>query len=130
MSSTNVILPPEVNQLVAEREQVWTNFDRAQSLVEDFRKLCSHVPNVAPADLQLPASTNNPPAHLETTMQQIKQELATVQKLNAEMSSCQQQIEAIKRKEKTIIALVAGGAAVALIVCFIIIAALVSAASR
>jgi len=130
MSSTNVIVPPDVNQLIAEREQVWTNFDRAQGLVEEFRKLCSHVPNVAPANLQLPAAPNNPPAHLESTMQQIKQELATVQKLNAEMKSCHQQIDDIKRKEKTMIALMAGGAVLVLIIFIIVIAVLVSSVSH
>ena len=130
MSSTNVIIPPEVNQLIAEREQVWTNFDRAQGLVGEFQKLCSHVPNVAPANLQLPASPGNPPAHLESTMQQIKEELTTVEKLNAEMRSCHQQIEAIKRSEKMTIALMAGGGVVGLIIFIIVIAVLVSSGSQ
>lgn len=129
MSSTNVIIPPDINQLIAEREQVWTNFDRAQGLVEEFRKLCSQVPNVAPAKLQLPASPNNPPAHLESVMQQIKQELMAVEKLNAEMRSCQEQIEAIKRNEKMTLALIAGGVVVVFIIFLIVIAALVSSLS-
>ena len=130
MSSTNVIVPPDVNQLIAEREQVWTNFDRAQNLAEEFRKLCSHVPNVAPANLQLPAPPNNPPAHLESTMQQIKQELATVQKLHAEMQACHQQIDEIKRKETTMIALMVGGAVLGLIIFIIVIAVVVSSVSH
>lgn len=130
MSSNNVIVPPDVNQLITEREHVWTNFDRAQNLVEEFRKLSSRVPNVAPANMQLPASVNNPPAHLETTMQQINQELAAVEKLNAEMRSCHEQIEAIKRSEKMTIALIAGGVLVVLIIFIIVIAVLVSSVSR
>ena len=126
MSSTNVIVPPDVNQLITEREHVWSNFDRAQTLVEEFRKLCSHVPNVAPANLQLPAPPNNPPAYLETTMQQIKQELAAVEKLNAEIRSCHEQIEAIKRNEKMTIALIAGGVVLVLIIFIVAVAALVS----
>jgi hypothetical protein len=129
MSSTNVIIPPEVNQLIAEREQVWTNLDRAQSLVTEFRKLCSLIPNVGPANLQLPASPNNPPTYLETTMQHIKQELATVEKLNAEVKSCHEQIEAIKRNEKMIIGLIAGGVILVLIIFIIVVAALVSSVS-
>ena len=130
MSSNNVIVPPDVNQLIAEREHVWTNFDRAQNLVEEFRKVSSRVPNVAPANMQLPASVNNPPAHLETTMQQINQELAAVEKLNAEMRSCHEQIEAIKRREKLTIALIVGGVLVVLIIFIIVIAVLVSSVSR
>jgi hypothetical protein len=126
MSNTNVMLPPEVDQLIAEREQVWTNFDRAQSLVEEFRKLCSHVPNVAPANLQLPASPNTPPARLESAMQQIKQELKTVEKLNKDMQLCHDQIEAIKGSQKMTIALIVGGAIVVLIILIILIAVLVS----
>ncbi|HKY43770.1 MAG TPA: hypothetical protein VJM50_11825 [Pyrinomonadaceae bacterium] len=129
MSSTNVIVPPEVGHLIAEREQIWANFDRAQSLAAEFQKLCSQVPNVAPATLQLPASPN-PPAHLETTMQQIRQELTAVEKLNTEMRSCHEQIEAIKRNEKMTIALIAGGVLVALIIFIIVVAALVSSISQ
>lgn len=130
MSSTNVIIPPDINQLIAEREQVWTNFDRTQGLVEEFRKLCSQVPNVAPAKLQLPAPPNNPPAYLESVMQQITQELMAVEKLNAEMRSCYEQIEAIKRNEKMTMALIAGGVVVILIIFLIVIAALVSSVSQ
>ena len=129
MPSTNVIVSPDINQLIAEREQVWMNFDRAQGMAEEFRKLCSHVPTVAPANLQLPASPNDPPAYLATTMQQIKQELAAVEALNAKIRSCNEQIEAIKRKEKTTIALIVGGVVVALIIFLIVIAALVSSIS-
>ena len=129
MSSTNVIVPPEVGQLIAEREQVWANFDRAQSLAAEFQKLCSQVPNVAPANLQLPASTN-PPTHLETTMQQIKQELAMVEKLNGEIRSCNEQIEAIKRSEKMTIALIAGGAVVVFIIFIIVVAVVASSISQ
>ncbi|HKR11589.1 MAG TPA: hypothetical protein VJT15_06015, partial [Pyrinomonadaceae bacterium] len=120
MSSANVIVPPDVNQLLAEREQVWTSFDRAQGLVEEFRKLCSQVPNVAPASLQLPASTSNPPAHLESAMQGIKKELMTVEKLNGEIRSCHEQIEAIKRSEKMTIALIVGGVLVVLVIFLIV----------
>ena len=126
MPSTNVIVSPDVNLLIAEREQVWTNFDRAQSLVEEFRKLCSHVPNVAAANLQLPASPNNPPTQLQTTMQQINQELAAIEKLKAEMGSCHEQIEAIKRNEKMMIALIVGGVLIALIIFVILMAAVAS----
>ena len=129
MSSTNIILPPDVKPLIAEREQVWTNFDGAQNLVEEFRKLCSQVPNVAPANLPPPATSDNPPVHLETSMQQIKQELATIAKLNAEMNSCHQQIEDIKRKEKTMIMLMVGGGVLLLIIFIIIVGVLVSSIS-
>ena len=126
MPSTNVIVSPDVNLLITEREQVWTNFDRAQGLVEEFRKLCSHVPNVAAANLQLPASPNNPPSQLQTTMQQINQELAAIEKLKAEMSSCHEQIQAIKSKEKMMIALIVGGVLIALIIVVILMAAVAS----
>ncbi|HEX7333178.1 MAG TPA: hypothetical protein VF290_16860 [Pyrinomonadaceae bacterium] len=126
MSSTNVIVSPEVNQLIAEREQVWTNFDRAQTLAEEFRKLCSHVPNVAAANLQLPASSNNPPTQLQTTMQQIKQELAAIEQLKTEMSSCHEQIAAIKRNEKMMIGLIVGGVLIAVIIFLILVAAVAS----
>jgi hypothetical protein len=59
----------------------------------------------------------------------MKNELATVQKLNAHMASCHEQIEAIKRSEKTTIALIVGGIAVAFIVFLIVIAVIISSAT-
>jgi hypothetical protein len=112
--------------LVAEREQVWTSHDHAQGLAEEFRKLCSFVPNVAPAKLQLPGTPAHPPAQVEATIQQIKQELAAVEKLNAEVTSCNEEIESIKRKEKMLIGLIVGGVVVVLFIFLIVIVVTVS----
>ena len=127
MSSTNVILPPDVTQLISEREQVWAEFERAQGLVEDFRKVSAAVPNTAAAQLQLSSGTHNPPADLSYALQQMKNELAAVQKLNADIMTCDAQIEAIKRSEKTMIALIVAGIVVVFIVLLIVVASIVSA---
>ena len=129
MGNTNVIVPPDVTQLISEREQVWAEFERAQGLVDDFRKVSAAVPNTAPAQLQLSSGTHNPPADLSHTLQQMKNELDAVQKLNADIMDCQAQIEAIKRSEKTMIALMVGGVVVVFVVFLIVVASIVSAVS-
>ena len=126
MSSTNVIVPPDVTQLISEREQVWAEFERSQSLVEDFRKVSAAVPNTAPAQLQLSSGTPNPPAALADALQQMKNELGAAQKLNADITACHAQIEAIKRSEKTTIALIVAGIVVASIVFLIVVVSIVS----
>ena len=126
MSSTNVIVPPDVTQLISEREQVWADFERAQGLVEDFRKVSAAVPNTAPAQLQLSSGTHNPPAALAEALQQMKNELGAVQELHANIAGCHAQIEAIKRNEKTMIALIVGGIVVVFIVFLIVVVSIAS----
>jgi len=122
MSNTSVVIPPELNQLIADREKVWLEFERSQQLSTELNKLSSHVPQCAPANVQLnfgPGST--PPAELEAVLPMLKEQLATTNNLHSEAQACHAEIEAIKRKEKTTITVAVVAGILILFVLFILL---------
>lgn len=129
MSGPNdvVVFPPELGALVADREKVWADIDRSQGLSAELAKLSSQVPQRAPAELQLqfgPEST--PPSELATIFPLLKEKIDTARKLGADVKACQDEIAAIKQREKmTVVAMVVGGV-ILFIVLLLIIASLIS----
>ncbi|MFL6255146.1 MAG: hypothetical protein ACJ74T_08980 [Pyrinomonadaceae bacterium] len=122
MSNSSVVIPPDLSPLITDRERVWLEFDRSQQLSAELNQLSSHVPQCAPANLQLPfGAGSTPPAELEAVLPMLKQNLATTNNLHAEVQACHSEIEAIKRKEKNIItgAVIAG--VLLLLVLFILL---------
>jgi hypothetical protein len=122
-----VVVPREVAPLVADREKVWAEFDRSQSLAAELGKLSAQVPQRAPAELQLqfgPEST--PPAELAAVLPQLKEKIAAAGKLSAEVKACHDEIAAIKQREKMTIVIMAAAAVVLFIVLLIVVANLIS----
>lgn len=122
-----VVVPPEVGTLVADREKVWTDFDRSQSLAAELGKLSAQVPQCAPAALQLqfgPEST--PTAELATVLPLLQEKIVAARKLSADVKACHAEIAAIKQREKMTIMIMAVAAIVLFIVLLIVVASLVS----
>jgi hypothetical protein len=128
MPSPNVIaIPPDLSELVADREKVWAEVERSQSLSAELGKLSAQVPQCAPAPLQLqfgPDST--PPAELAAVLPLLKEKIETASKLSTNVKACHDEIEAIKHREKMIIVAVAVAAVVLLIVLLIVAVNLLS----
>jgi hypothetical protein len=122
MSGRNeVILPPDLSELVSAREKIWAEVDKAQGLSAELGKLSSQVPQCAPAELQLQlGAASTPITELETVLPLLKTKIARAHKLNTEVKVCHDQIEAIKRREKTIIVIAAVTGVVLLFVLLLI----------
>jgi hypothetical protein len=128
--SSNVMFPPDLSKLIIEREKVWGDFDRSQSLVADLKQLLTQIPDCAPAGLQLRFPTDTiPPTQLETILPMVKEKIETAKRLKAEVKGCNDEIETIKRKEKTIMVGIAIAGVVALLLVLIVIVALISGSS-
>jgi hypothetical protein len=123
MSSANVIVPPDISKLIIEREKLWVEFDRAQGLVGDLKQLSQHIPDCAPAELQLKFGADSiPTTELEIVIPMVKEKINVSNRLKSEVKSCYEEIETIKRKQKTlIVGLAVGGAVVLLIVLILLI---------
>ena len=127
MAGSNIIVPPDVSPLMAEREKVWADFDRSQNLSTEIKKLSSAVPDCAPAALQLKFGTDSTPLkELETVLPMLKEKIDTSNKLKAQITDCHAQIEAIKQKEKTIITIAAVAGGLVIFVVLILLISLVS----
>ena len=130
MSSSNVIVPPDLSKLIIEREKVWVDFDRSQSFAGDLNQLSTQIPDCAPAELQLQFPADSTPlTELETVLPMVKEKIEAANRLKAEVKGCYDEIEVIKRKEKTlIIGLVVAGV-LALLFLISVVVALVSRSS-
>ena len=127
MPDSNVVVPPDLRQLINDREKVWADFDRSQNLSAELGKLSSHVPKCAPAELQLKfGAGSTPSAELGTVVPLLKEKIEAARKLNTDVKACYDQIEAIKHKEKimTVVAAVAG-----VLVLFVLVLMLVKLVS-
>jgi hypothetical protein len=130
MSSLNVIVPPDLSKLIIEREKVWVDFDRSQSQARDLNQLSNQIPDCVPAELQLQFEADSiPPTELETVLPMVKEKIETANRLKGEVKGCYDEIEAIKRKEKTVIVGIAVAGVVVLLVLLIVVIALVSGSS-
>lgn len=122
-----VVVPPELGALVADREKVWADIDRSQGLSAELAKLSSQVPQCAPAELQLqfgPEST--PLAELAAVLPLLKEKISTARKLGADVKACQDEIAAIKQREKMTIVAIAVAAVVLLLVLLLVVGSLIS----
>lgn len=127
MSNSSIVIPPDLSQLIADREKVWLEFDRSQQLSAELNQLSSHVPQCAPANLQLHfGAGSTPPAELAAVLPMLKENIVTTNNLHAEMQACHTEIEAIKRQEKTLITIAVAVGVVILLVFFILLLYLVS----
>ena len=127
MSNSSVVIPPDLSRLIADREKVWLEFDRSQQLSAELTDLSSHVPECAPANLQLHfGASSTPPAELETLLPMLKEKLVAAHKLHAEVQACHAEIEAIKRQEKTFVAVAIAAGGLVLFVLFILLLYFVS----
>ncbi len=123
MSSANVIVSPDFSNLIIEREKVWLESDRAQGLAADLSQLAKHISDCAPAELQLQFGADSiPTAELETILPMVKEKINAANRLKAEVKSSYEEIESIKRKQKSIIlGLVVAGAVIVLILLIVLI---------
>lgn len=104
MSNSNIIIPSELSKVLNEREKVLTNIERAQSLVGELGRLSSSIPECKPAGVQLQSPPENTPlTQIELALPLVKNEIATINKLKAEVKGCEDKIKNIHRKEKLII---------------------------
>lgn len=127
MSSANVIVPPDISKLIIEREKLWVEFDRAQGLAGDLRQLSQHIPDCAPAALQLQFGVDSiPTTELETVLPMVKEKIDVSNRLKGDVKSCYEEIETIKRRQKTVIISLAVGGAVLLLILIIVFVSLVS----
>lgn len=119
--STNVIIHDDLNELIAERQQVWADYDRAHGLIKELSTLSARIPKCQPSQEQVPFAPNtSPAAELAKIVPLINEKLQAAAKLENEMNSCHQEIRSIKQKEKSlIIGLVVGG--VLVVVVFVIV---------
>lgn len=129
MSGSNIIVHPAFNQLISEREKIWADFDRSKSVAGELNQLATQIPDCEPATLQLQFGADSiPPTEIETVLPMIKEKIAIANRLGTEMKGCYDEIESIKRKQKTVIvSLVAGGLVLLLILIIVVISAISSA---
>src|SRR5439155_22646870 len=111
MSTSNVIIPPDFSKPIIDREKIWTDFDSSRNLAGELNQLGKQIPECAAAEIQVQFDAGSiPPQELQTILHLLKRELETTNRLKTEVKGSQDEIEAIKRKEKTlIIAAIAGG---------------------
>jgi hypothetical protein len=127
MSSFNVIVPPDLSKLIIEREKVWVDFDRSQSQAGDLNQLSNQIPDCAPAELQLQFGADSiPPTEIETVLPMVKEKIETANRLKAEVKGCQEEIEAIKRKEKSVVVGIIVAGSIVLLILIIVSVAVVS----
>jgi hypothetical protein len=123
MSSANVIVTPDLTKLILEREKLWVDFDRANGLARDLSQLSQQIPDCLPAALQLQFGADSiPTTELETVLPMVKEKLNVVDRLKTDVQGCYDEIESIRRKEKSVILwMVVGGAALLLIMLIVLI---------
>jgi prefoldin subunit 5 len=127
MSTSNVIIPPEFSQPIINREKIWADYDNSQRLAAELDQLLKHIPECESAALQLQFGIDSIPSNeLQTVLTMLNQELETSNRLRDEANSCRAEIDAIKRKEKTIIMAAIGGGVVLVLVFLIIILSVLS----
>jgi len=128
MSTSNVIIPPDWSKLILEREKIWDDYDRSQRMVGDLSQLSKQIPDCAPADIQMQFGPDSiPTTELETLLPKVKEQIEAATRLKAEVQGCHNEIEAIKRKEKTTIVIMAVAGAVVLLILLIVLLSIVSA---
>lgn len=127
MSSANVIIPPDWSRLILDREKIWDDYDRSQSMVGDLNQMSKQIPDCAPADMQMQFEPDSlPTTELETLVPKVKKQIETASRLKAEVQECHNEIAAIKQKEKTTIIIMAVAGAVVLLILLIVILSIVS----
>jgi hypothetical protein len=127
MSSSNVIIPPDWSKLILDREKIWDDYDRSQSMVGNLGQMAKQIPDCAPADIQMQFGPDSlPTTELETLVPKVREQIETASRLKAEVQGCHNEIAAIKQKEKTTIIVMAVAGAVVLLVLLIVIIAIVS----
>jgi hypothetical protein len=127
MSSSNVIIPPDLSKLIIEREKVWEGYERSQSMVADLNQLSGQIPDCAPAEIQMQFGPDSlPTAEIETILPKVKEQIAASNRLKGEVKGCHDEIEAIKRKEKTTIMVIVIGGGVLLLILIIIVVSVIS----
>jgi len=127
MSSSNVIIPPDWSKLILDREKIWDDYDRSQSMVGNLDQMANQIPDCAPADIQMEfRPDSSPKTELETLVPKVKEQIETANRLKAEVQGCYNEIAAIKQKEKTTIIIMVVAGAVVLLVVLIVIVSIVS----
>ncbi len=118
MPNSGVVISSDMSSFISEREAIWAEFERSQRMAGEIDHISPHIAACAPARLQSQFSAENSPmSELESVIPLLKSELETINRLNAQAKNCYDEIENIKRREKTIII----AASIAIIVVLLIL---------
>src|SRR5258708_32808347 len=122
MSTSNVIIPPDFSKLIIEREKVWTDYESSQRIVSDLTQISHQIPDCVPAEMHLEFGPDSlPTTELERLLPMVKEQIEAANRIKAEVKGCHDEIEAIKRKEKTTILIMAVGGVGLLIILLLFV---------
>ncbi|MBX2998827.1 MAG: emp24/gp25L/p24 family protein [Caldilineaceae bacterium] len=104
MSDQSIIIAPEFESPVAERNALWADYDHAQGNAAKLRTLRGRVPHTAQANSLEPlTSAGDIPNELSTAVQKLESELAAIERLQTSIRSNEDSIREIEAHYRTMV---------------------------
>lgn len=123
MSENTILLPPEIEEAVNKRNQIWATLDRDESEASRLRGMKSKIENRdTVAEIAPLTADQAPPAELSAAIKKVEQELAEATRLQQAIKSSENEIRTIEEGYKTAMTWLVIGIIILIVVLFIMFA--------
>lgn len=94
MSSSGLVIPPDLNPVVKERTELWREFDLAIEKREKLNSLASELTGNTPPEPKVEPFTSEalPHQELAATLEHLESDFQAIREMEAEIDSCREEI--------------------------------------
>lgn len=123
MSENTILLPPEIEEAVNKRNQIWATLDRDESEASRLRGMKNKIENrETVADIEPLTADHSPPEELSAAIKKVEHELAEATRLQQSIKSSEQEIRTIEEGYRTAMTWLVIGIIILIVILFIMFA--------
>jgi len=126
--SHNIEFPQEVNHLVNERQQIWSELDAARNRSSQLNQLTEKIGGLSGTleEVKQPFTQNpDPRIEIDRVIKETNTQLGELGKIDVEIKSAESEIQAIKSRAMTMMFSLVAGLVVVVVVFMVVVSRVV-----